>query len=99
MQAEGNALQEPEALLQLREEHERETVWGETLMGVSEALSTGKRWVWDEAGRKVSLLLSSPAAFQGEHFLQVNPLSCSLKPKRIKNYLSLIFDALKWSFW
>ena len=40
-------------------------------MQVAEALSAGRRWLWDEAARKVAILLAAPAAFQGEHFLQV----------------------------
>lgn len=46
-------------------------MWGQALFHVSEGLSAGRRWLWDEASRKISVLLASPAAFAGEHFLQV----------------------------
>ncbi len=39
-------------------------------MQVEEGLKAGRRWLWDEASRKVGMLLAAPAAFQGEHFLQ-----------------------------
>lgn len=58
---------------------ERQTVcvqvlWGEALMQVEEGLNAGRRWLWDEASRKVGMLLAAPAAFQGEHFLQASPV-------------------------
>lgn len=93
VQAEQDPLREPEALVQVRQEHESEAVWGETLLKVSEALSNGRKWVWDEAGRKVSLLLSSPAAFQGEHFLQV-PTFC-LNPFFIRLGVAPKFQSFK----
>lgn len=43
-------------------------------MQVEEGLKAGRRWLWDEASRKVGMLLAAPAAFQGEHFLQARPL-------------------------
>lgn len=41
-------------------------------MQVEEGLNAGRRWLWDEASRKVGMLLAAPAAFQGEHFLQAS---------------------------
>ncbi len=35
------------------------------------ALADARRLLWDEAARKLSMLLSSQSGFQGEHFLQV----------------------------
>ncbi len=60
-----------EQLAGLEEQCKEEKVWGQALLHVSEGLSAGRRWLWDEASRKISVLLASPAAFAGEHFLQV----------------------------
>ena len=70
-QAERDPLSESQEPSTLGERLESQAAWGEALMSVSEGLTSGKRWIWDEAARKVATLLSSPAAFQGEHFLQV----------------------------
>lgn len=48
-----------------------EEVWGATLSHVADSLDGRRGQVWDEAARKVAMLLAAPAAFQGEHFLQV----------------------------
>jgi hypothetical protein len=48
-----------------------QAAWGAALESVAEGLAAGRRWLWDEAARKVSILLAAPAAFEGEHFLQV----------------------------
>ncbi len=54
-----------------------QVLWGDALLRVEEGLNAGKRWLWDEASRKVGTLIAAPSAFQGEHFLQVLPLlSC-----------------------
>lgn len=47
-----------------------QAVWGKALERVAEGLSAGRRWLWDEAARRVGILLAAPAAFEGEHFLQ-----------------------------
>ena len=60
-----------EQLAGLEERRGEEEVWGQALFHVSEGLTAGRRWLWDEASRKISVLLASPAAFAGEHFLQV----------------------------
>lgn len=46
-------------------------VLAEALLKVQEGLVNGRKWLWDEAARKLGTLLLSPAAFEGEHFLQV----------------------------
>lgn len=51
-----------------------QAVWGEALERVAEGLSAGRRWLWDEAARRVGILLAAPAAFEGEHFLQARTL-------------------------
>ncbi len=48
-----------------------QVLWGDALLRVEEGLNAGKRWLWDEASRKVGTLIAAPSAFQGEHFLQV----------------------------
>lgn len=48
-----------------------QVLWGDALLRVEEGLSAGRRWLWDEASRKVGTLIAAPSAFQGEHFLQV----------------------------
>lgn len=50
-----------------------ELEWGEGLRLVQRGLAGSQGFLWDEAVRKISILLSSPAAFEGEHFLQVGP--------------------------
>ena len=44
---------------------------------VQEGLAAGRRWLWDEAARKIGILLSAPSAFEGEHFQQVSCLNFS----------------------
>ena len=61
----------PEELQQLEEQEQREGVTAEALLKVQEGLVQGRKWLWDEAARKLGTLLSSPSAFEGEHFLQV----------------------------
>lgn len=39
---------------------------------VQDGLAAGRRWLWDEAARKIGILLSAPSAFEGEHFQQVS---------------------------
>ncbi len=56
-----------------------QVLWGDALLRVEEGLSAGRRWLWDEASRKVGALIAAPSAFQGEHFLQVKPLPCRNK--------------------
>lgn len=41
------------------------------LQAVHAGLLAGRQLIWDEAARRIGVLLSSPAAFEGEHFLQV----------------------------
>jgi hypothetical protein len=41
------------------------------LQAVHAGLLGGRRLIWEEAARRIGVLLSSPAAFEGEHFLQV----------------------------
>ena len=48
-----------------------QVLWGDALLRVEEGLNAGRRWLWDEASRKVGTLIAAPSAFQGEHFLQV----------------------------
>ena len=60
-----------ERLEELEGKVAQEETWGASLARVEEGLQAGRRWLWDEASRKVGVLLSSPAAFEGEHFLQV----------------------------
>ena len=48
-----------------------QVLWGDALSRVEEGLGAGRRWLWDEASRKVGTLIAAPSAFQGEHFLQV----------------------------
>lgn len=60
-----------EELRQLEEQEQRESLVAEALLKVQEGLVQGRKWLWDEAARKLGTLLSSPSAFEGEHFLQV----------------------------
>ena len=55
--------------VEAREAGERE--WGEALQVVTAGLRSGRWLLWDEVARRVGLLISSPAAWDGEHFLQV----------------------------
>uniref|UniRef100_A0A1D1ZMS1 Coiled-coil domain-containing protein 132 n=1 Tax=Auxenochlorella protothecoides TaxID=3075 RepID=A0A1D1ZMS1_AUXPR len=48
-----------------------EAEWCAVLHAVHAGLVAGRGLVWDEVARHVATLLSSPAAFEGEHFLQV----------------------------
>ena len=69
----------------LEEQEQQGMAIGEALLKVQEGLINGRKWLWDEAARKLGMLLSSPAAFEGEHFLQVNtvpqvPAGCFFCP-------------------
>lgn len=55
--------------VELREAAERE--WGDALVAVANGLRGGRLLLWDEVARRVGALLASPAAWEGEHFLQV----------------------------
>lgn len=72
----------------VREKEQEAEAWGQALTGVARALSEGRRRLWEEAARKLGALLAAPAAFQGEHFLQVLlrlrflQLCCSVLCKR-----------------
>jgi hypothetical protein len=48
-----------------------EAEWGLVLQAVHDGLLAGRGRIWEEAAGRVGVLLSSPAAFEGEHFLQV----------------------------
>ncbi|KAL4422269.1 hypothetical protein ABPG75_008466 [Micractinium tetrahymenae] len=48
-----------------------EAEWGTVLQAVHAGLLSGRKLIWEEAARRIGVLLSSPAAFEGEHFLQV----------------------------
>ena len=65
-----------EELRLLEEQEQQGMAIGEALLKVQEGLVNGRKWLWDEAARKLGTLLSSPAAFEGEHFLQVDPVLC-----------------------
>lgn len=71
-----------EELRILEEQEQQGMAMGEALLKVQEGLVNGSKWLWDEAARKLGTLLSSPAAFEGEHFLQVFLSACNphLKP-------------------
>ena len=60
-----------EALQVLEQQEHAAMMQAEALLKVQEGLVNGCKWLWDEAARKLGTLLSSPAAFEGEHFLQV----------------------------
>lgn len=64
-----------EELRMLEEQEQQGMAIGEALLKVQEGLVNGRKWLWDEAARKLGTLLSSPAAFEGEHFLQVNAVT------------------------
>ena len=71
LQAEQDPLSASKELAVVSQRLDSEAIWGEALLRVAEGLTSGRRWLWDEAARKVAMLLAAPAAFQGEHFLQV----------------------------
>ena len=50
---------------------EDEAEWGAVLRAVHAGLVGGRAQIWEEAARWLGVLLSSPAAFEGEHFMQV----------------------------
>lgn len=75
-----------EELRLLEEQEQQGMALGEALLKVQEGLVNGRKWLWDEAARKLGTLLSSPAAFEGEHFLQVEAALCL-------NYISKLMHA------
>ena len=82
----GSPLELETAALQAQE---REAAsWGDALAGVSQSLTEGRRRLWEEAARKLGALLAAPAAFQGEHFLQVRACPAPLVAHRALSDLS-----------
>ena len=67
-----------EALQVLEQQEHAAMLQAEALLKVQEGLVNGRKWLWDEAARKLGTLLSSPAAFEGEHFLQVRTVTGSV---------------------
>ena len=59
-------------LQRLQQEEKKNLETAEALLKVQEGLTNGRKWLWDEAARKLGTLLSSSAAFEGQHFLQVS---------------------------
>lgn len=57
-----------------------ERAWGDALVSLHGALLQGRRFVWEEASRKIGILALSPAALQAEHLVQVQgKLACAAK--------------------
>lgn len=54
--------------LELREAEEAE--WGEVLRVTQRGVAGSRSLLWEEAAQKVAAMLSSPAAWDGDHFLQ-----------------------------
>ncbi len=48
-----------------------EESWQRLLLTVRQALGSGRRMLWDDAARRLAVLLTAPAAFAAEHFTQV----------------------------
>ena len=64
-------------LLRLDQQERQHIKLAEAMLKVQEGLVNGRKWLWDEAARKLGTLLSSPAAFEGEHFLQARSTSAT----------------------
>ena len=47
-----------------------EESWQRLLLTVRQALGSGRRMLWDDAARRLAVLLTAPAAFAAEHFTQ-----------------------------
>ena len=47
-----------------------EESWQQLLLTVRQALGSGRRMLWDDAARRLAVLLTAPAAFAAEHFTQ-----------------------------
>lgn len=56
--------------LEWREAEEVE--WGDVLRVTQRAMWASRRFLWEEAARNVGSLLACPAAWDGDHFLQVS---------------------------
>ena len=48
-----------------------EESWQRLLLTIRQALGSGRRMLWDDAARRLAVLLTAPAAFAAEHFTQV----------------------------
>lgn len=48
-----------------------ERAWGNALLALHSALLQGRRFVWEEASRKIGILALSPPALLPEHLVQV----------------------------
>ena len=68
---------DPAEQMQRWQQEERQSLESaEALLKVQEGLTNGRKWLWHEAARKLGTLLSSPAAFEGQHFLQASTCLC-----------------------
>lgn len=61
---------DPEMQLGIRTVQAEES-WADLMASVGRQLAAGRSALWAGAAPRLALLLSSPAAFSGEHFLQV----------------------------
>ena len=50
-----------------------EVAWGHTLLALHRGLLAGRRFIWEEASRKIGILALAPAALRPEHLVQVLP--------------------------
>ncbi len=56
---------------QLDQRRDNARAFGLALRAAHEGLQSGRQAVWDQAANVLGVILSAPAAFEGEHFLQV----------------------------
>ena len=68
--------------LEWREAEEVE--WGDVLRVSQRGMWASRGFLWEEAARNVACLLACPAAWDGDHFLQV-----SRRPPEYSNFLTI----------
>lgn len=47
--------------------------WATTVAGLAAELERGRLHLWQDVAHRITVLLAAPAAFSGEHFVQVPP--------------------------
>lgn len=50
-----------------------EAGWAATVGGLAAQLEGGRSRLWQDVAQRIAVLLAAPAAFNGEHFVQVPP--------------------------
>ncbi len=67
--------------------------WGDVLRVSQRGMWASRGFLWEEAARNIACLLACPAAWDGDHFLQVISYACNIittgSPRLTRSYHTL----------